>query len=101
MHYFEVLSRRIVAGDAELDAATRARNQEMQACFQRLTFKEVQENVTTIGMPEHCSEHITWLREEFQLSELIYWFSPGRLLPLETVLTSMSLFATHVMTNFR
>ena len=101
MHYFEVLSRRIVAGDAELDAATRERNREMQARFQRLTFEEVRENVAIIGTPEHCIERITWLREEFQLSELICWFNPGGLMPSETVLTSMSRFATHIMPHFR
>lgn len=101
MHYFEVLSRRIVAGDVELDAATRERNREMQARFQRLTFEEVRENVAIIGTPEHCIERITWLREEFQLSELICWFNPGGLMPSETVLTSMSRFATHVMPHFR
>jgi alkanesulfonate monooxygenase SsuD/methylene tetrahydromethanopterin reductase-like flavin-dependent oxidoreductase (luciferase family) len=101
MHYFEVLSRRIVAGDAALDAATRERNQEMQARFQRLTFEEVRENVAIIGTPEHCIERITWLREEFQLSELICWFNPGGLMPPETVLTSMNRFATHVMPYFR
>ena len=97
MHYFEVLSRRMVAGDADLDAATRERNREMQARFQRLTFEEVRENVAIIGTPEHCLERISWLREEFQLSELIGWFNPGGLLPPDTVLTSMSRFATHVM----
>ena len=101
MHYFEVLSRRIVAGDADLDAATRERNKEMQARFQRLTFEEVRENVAIIGTPEHCIERITWLREEFQLSELICWFNPGGLMPSETVLTSMNRFATHVMPHFR
>ena len=101
MHYFEVLSRRMVAGDADLDAATRARNKEMQDRFQRLTFEEVRENVAIIGTPEHCLERISWLREEFQLSELICWFNPGGLMPQETVLASMSRFATHVMPRVR
>jgi alkanesulfonate monooxygenase SsuD/methylene tetrahydromethanopterin reductase-like flavin-dependent oxidoreductase (luciferase family) len=101
MHYFEVLARRMVAGDADLDAATRERNQEMQARLQRLTFEELRENVAIIGTPEHCIERITWLREEFHLSELICWFNPGGLMPHDTVLTSMSRFATHVMPNFR
>ena len=101
MHYFEVVARRVVEGDAALDAATRERNREMQARLQRLTFEEVRENVAIIGTPEHCIERITWLREEFQLSELICWFNPGGLMPPETVLTSMQRFATHVMPNFR
>ena len=101
MHYFEVLARRVVEGDADLDAATRERNKEMQARLQRLTFEEVRENVAIIGTPEHCIERITWLREEFQLSELIGWFNPGGLMPPETVLTSMHRFATHVMPNVR
>ncbi len=62
--------------------------------------EEGHENVAIIGTPEHCSERITWLRREFQLSELICWFHPGGLLPPETGLTSMSRFATHVMPNF-
>lgn len=45
-------------------------------------------------------ERITWLREEFQLSELICWFNPGGLLSSETVLASMQRFATHVMPHF-
>ena len=94
-------ARRVVEGDADLDAATRERNKEMQARLQRLTFEEVRENVAIIGTPEHCIERITWLREEFQLSELIGWFNPGGLMPPETVLTSMHRFATHVMPNFR
>jgi hypothetical protein len=73
----------------------------MQARLQRLTFEEVCENMAIIGTPEHCIERITWLREEFQLSELICWFNPGGLMPPETVLTSMHRFATHVMPNFR
>jgi alkanesulfonate monooxygenase SsuD/methylene tetrahydromethanopterin reductase-like flavin-dependent oxidoreductase (luciferase family) len=101
MHYFEVLAQRVVAGDAALDAATRERNKEMQARLQRLTFEEVRENVSIIGTPEHCIERITWLREEFHLSELICWFNPGGLMPSETVLTSMQRFATHVMPHFR
>jgi alkanesulfonate monooxygenase SsuD/methylene tetrahydromethanopterin reductase-like flavin-dependent oxidoreductase (luciferase family) len=101
MHYFEVLARRMVAGDADLDAATRERNQEMQARLQRLTFEELRENVAIIGTPEHCIERITWLREEFHLSELSCWFNPGGLMPHDTVLTSMSRCATHVMPNFR
>jgi alkanesulfonate monooxygenase SsuD/methylene tetrahydromethanopterin reductase-like flavin-dependent oxidoreductase (luciferase family) len=101
MHYFEVLAQRVVEGDAALDAATRERNKEMQARLQRLTFEEVRENVAIIGTPEHCIERITWLREEFQLSELIGWFNPGGLMPPETVLTSMHRFATHVMPNVR
>lgn len=83
-----------------MDAATRARNREMQARLQRLTFEEVRENMAIIGPPEHCIERITWLREEFQLSELICWFHPGGLLSSETVLTSMQRFATHVMPHF-
>ena len=101
MHYFEVLSRRMVAGDADLDAATRERNREMQARFQRLTFEEVRENVAIIGTPEQCLERINWLREEFQLSELICWFNPGGLMPHETVLTSMRRFATQIMPKVR
>jgi alkanesulfonate monooxygenase SsuD/methylene tetrahydromethanopterin reductase-like flavin-dependent oxidoreductase (luciferase family) len=101
MHYFEVLSRRMVAGDADLDAATRQRNREMQDRFQRLTFEEVRENVAIIGTPEHCLERISWLREEFQLSELICWFNPGGLMSQETVLASMSRFATHIMPRVR
>ncbi len=101
MHYFEVLARRTVAGDADLDAATRERNKEMQARLRSLTFEGVRENVAIIGTPEQCIERITWLREEFQLSELICWFNPGGLLPQETVLQSMSRFATHVMPTFR
>ena len=101
MHYFDVLARRMVAGDADLDAATRERNQEMRARLQRLTFEEVCENVAIIGTPEHCIERITWLREEFHLGELICWFNPGGLIPHETVLRSMSRFAAHVMPNFR
>jgi alkanesulfonate monooxygenase SsuD/methylene tetrahydromethanopterin reductase-like flavin-dependent oxidoreductase (luciferase family) len=101
MHYFEVLAQRVVEGDAALDAATRERNKEMQARLQRLTFEEVRENVAIIGTPEHCIERITWLREEFQLSELICWFNPGGLMPQEIVLTSMHRFATHIMPNFR
>lgn len=54
-----------------------------------------------IGTPEHCIERITWLREEFQLSEWIGWFNPGGLMPPETVLTSMHRFATYVMPNVR
>ena len=101
MHYFEVLAQRVVEGDAALDAATRERNKEMQARLQRLTFEEVCENVAIIGTPEHCIKRIAWLREEFQLSELICWFNPGGLMPPETVLASMHRFATHVMPNFR
>ena len=58
MHYFDVLSRRMVAGDADLDAATRERNKEMQARLQRLTFAEVRENVAIIGTSEHCIKRI-------------------------------------------
>jgi alkanesulfonate monooxygenase SsuD/methylene tetrahydromethanopterin reductase-like flavin-dependent oxidoreductase (luciferase family) len=101
MHYFDVLGRRMVAGDADLDAATRARNQEMQARLQRLTFEEVREGVAIIGTPEHCIERIQWLQEEFHLSELIGWFNPGGLISPEAVLTSMSRFATHIMPHFR
>ncbi|MGE3536404.1 MAG: LLM class flavin-dependent oxidoreductase [Candidatus Tectimicrobiota bacterium] len=100
MHYFEVLSRRTVAGDADLDAATRERNKEMQARLQRLTFEDVRENVAIIGTPDQCIERIHWLRDEFQLSELICWFNPGGLMPQETVLQSMSRFATQVMPTF-
>jgi alkanesulfonate monooxygenase SsuD/methylene tetrahydromethanopterin reductase-like flavin-dependent oxidoreductase (luciferase family) len=101
MHYFDVLGRRMVAGDSDLDAATRERNKEMQARLQRLTFEEVRQSVAIIGTPEHCIERIQWLREEFHLSELICWFNPGGLMPHQTVLTSMSRFAAHIMPNFR
>ena len=101
MHYFDVLGQRMVAGDSELDAATRERNQEMQARLQQLTFEEVRQSVAIIGTPEYCIERIQWLREEFQLSELIRWFNPGGLIPHQTVLTSMSCFAAHSMPNFR
>ncbi len=101
MHYFDVLAQRMVAGDADLDVTTRERNKEMRARLQRLTFEEVCENVAIIGTPEHCVERITWLQEEFHLSELICWFNPGGLMPQETVLTSMSRFAEHIMPNFR
>jgi len=100
MHYFDVVARRMMAGDAEPDATTHARNREMQARLQRLTFEEVCETMAIIGTPEPCIERITWLREEFQLSELIGWFNPGGLMPPETVLTSMHRFATHVMPHF-
>ena len=86
---------------SELDAATRERNQEMQTRLQRLTFEEVRQSVAIIGMPEHCIERIQWLREEFQLSERICWFNQGGLMPHQTILTSMSRFATHIMSNFR
>ena len=101
MHYFDVLGRRMVAGDGDLDAATRARNKEMRARLQALTFEEVRESVAIIGTREHCIERITWLREEFQLSELICWFNPGGLMPPETVLRSMSRFATHIKPEFQ
>jgi alkanesulfonate monooxygenase SsuD/methylene tetrahydromethanopterin reductase-like flavin-dependent oxidoreductase (luciferase family) len=101
MHYFEVLGRRMVAGDTDVDAATRARNLEMQARLQRLTFDEVRENVAIIGTPERCIERIRWLRDEFHVSELICWFNPGGLMPQHTVLTSMRRFATQILPNFR
>jgi hypothetical protein len=74
---------------------------EMQARLQYLTCEEVRENMAIIGTPEHSIERITWLREEFQLGELICWFTPGGLMPAETILTSMNRFATHVMLHFR
>jgi len=101
MHYFEVLGRRMVAGDADVEATTRERNQEMQARLQRLTFEEVRDSVAIIGTPEHCIERIKWLRDEFHLSELICWFNPGGLMPHDTVLASMQRFATEVMPVFR
>lgn len=100
MHYFDVVARRMTIGSGELDAATRERNKEMQARLQRLTFEEVRENVAIIGTPEHCIDRINWLREEFQVSELICWFNPGGMMPPETVLTSMNRFATHIMPHF-
>lgn len=100
MHYFEVLGRRMVAGDTDLDAPTGERNKEMQARLQRLTFEDVCANVAIIGQPEHCIERIQWLREEFQLSQLICWFNPGGLMPHDTVLTSMNRFAAKVMPTF-
>ena len=101
MHYFEVLGRRMVAGDADVEATTRERNQEMRARLQRLTFEEVRDSVAIIGTPEHCIERIKWLRDEFHLSELICWFNPGGLIPHDTVLASMQRFATEVMPVFR
>jgi len=101
MHYFEVLGRRMVAGDADLDTATRDRNQEMRARLQALTYEEVRDSVAIIGTVEHCMERVAWLRQEFQLGELICWFNPGGLMPQETVLRSMDRFATHIMPQFR
>jgi alkanesulfonate monooxygenase SsuD/methylene tetrahydromethanopterin reductase-like flavin-dependent oxidoreductase (luciferase family) len=101
LHYFDVLGRRMVAGDADLDAATRERNQEMRARLQALTFEEVRDSVAIIGTAEQCIERIRWLREEFQLSELICWFNPGGLMPQETVLRSMDRFAITIMPSFR
>jgi alkanesulfonate monooxygenase SsuD/methylene tetrahydromethanopterin reductase-like flavin-dependent oxidoreductase (luciferase family) len=101
MHYFDVVARRMTAGDAEFDAATRARNREAQARMQSLTFEEVRETVAVIGTPQQCIERITWLREEFGVAELICWFNPGGLMPAETVQRSMSRFATHVAPTFR
>jgi alkanesulfonate monooxygenase SsuD/methylene tetrahydromethanopterin reductase-like flavin-dependent oxidoreductase (luciferase family) len=73
----------------------------MRARLQRLTFDEVRESVAIIGTPEHCIERIEWLQEEFHLSELICWFNPGGLIPHQTVLASMSRFATHIMPSLR
>jgi alkanesulfonate monooxygenase SsuD/methylene tetrahydromethanopterin reductase-like flavin-dependent oxidoreductase (luciferase family) len=101
MHYFEVLGRRMVAGDTDFDTATRERNQELRARLQRLTFEEVRENVAIIGTPEHCIKRIQWLREEFRVSELICWFNPGGLMPHQTVLDSMRRFAVEIMPHFR
>ena len=64
--------------------------------MQSLTFEEVRETVAVIGTPQQCIERITWLREEFEVAELICWFNPGGLMPAETVQRSMSRFATHV-----
>ena len=91
----------MVEGDAALDAATRERNKEMQARLQRLTFEEVRDSVSVIGTPEHCVERITWLRDEFHLSEFICWFNPGGLIPHDAVLASMQRFAAEVMPVFR
>ena len=54
MHYFEVLGRRMVAGDADLDVATRERNLEMQARLQRLTYEggPLRDERYTVG-PHH------------------------------------------------
>jgi alkanesulfonate monooxygenase SsuD/methylene tetrahydromethanopterin reductase-like flavin-dependent oxidoreductase (luciferase family) len=101
MHYFGVLGRRMVAGDADLDAAMRERNKEMAARLQRLSFEEVRESVAIIGTPEHCIERIQWLQDEFHLNELICWFNPGGLMPSQAVLRSMSRFAAHIMPIFR
>jgi alkanesulfonate monooxygenase SsuD/methylene tetrahydromethanopterin reductase-like flavin-dependent oxidoreductase (luciferase family) len=101
MHYFDVLGRRMVAGDADLDITTGERNKEMQARLQRLTFEEVRDTVAIIGTAEHCIERITWLREEFGLSQLICWFNPGGLMPHDTVLASMRRFAAQVMPRFQ
>ncbi|MBI3328675.1 MAG: hypothetical protein HYZ81_18485 [Nitrospinae bacterium] len=69
--------------------------------MQRLTFEEVCENIAIIGTPEQCIARIKWLREEFNLSQLICWFNPGGLMPRDTVLTSMNRFTTHVMPAVR
>lgn len=97
MHYFEMLGRRMVAGDLDLDTATGERSKEMRARLQRLTFEEVCENVGIIGTPEQCITRIKWLQEEFNLSQLICWFNPGGLMAHDTVLGSMHRFATQVM----
>ena len=97
----QVLSRRMVAGDADLDVATRERNKAMQARLQRLTLEEVRESVAIIGTPERCIDRIRWLQPEFHLNELICWFNPGGLMPHQTVLASMGRFAAHIMPNFR
>lgn len=101
MHYFDVISRRRAADDADLDVTTRERNKEMQARLQRLTFEDVCEQMGIIGTPEQCIARIQWLREEFNVSQLICWFNPGGLMLHETVLTSMNRFATHVMPAVR
>jgi hypothetical protein len=84
----------------DLDITTGERNKEMQTRLQRLTFEEVRDTVAIIGTAEHCIERITWLRQEFGLSQLICWFNPGGLMPHDTVLASMSRFATQVMPHF-
>jgi alkanesulfonate monooxygenase SsuD/methylene tetrahydromethanopterin reductase-like flavin-dependent oxidoreductase (luciferase family) len=101
MHYFEVLGRRMVAGDADLEVTTGERNKEMRARLQRLTFEEVRDTVAIIGTAEHCIARINWLRQEFDLSQLICWFNPGGLMPHDAVLASMSRFATQVMPHFQ
>lgn len=101
MHYFDVIGRRRAIDDAALDVATRERNKEMQARLERLTFEDVCEQMGIIGTPEQCIARIKWLREEFNVSQLICWFNPGGLMPHETVLTSMNRFATHVMPAVR
>ncbi len=101
MHYFEVISRRRGSGDADLDASTRERSREMRARLQGLTFEDVREQVAIIGTPEQCISRIKWLQEEFKLSELICWFNPGGLMLHDTVLTSMTRFATQVMPAVR
>ena len=101
MHYFDVVARRMTAGDVEPDPATRERNREAQARLQSLTFDEVRETVSVIGTPEQCIERIEWLRDELGVSELIGWFNPGGLMPHETVARSMERFAAHVAPAFR
>jgi hypothetical protein len=101
MHYFDVFSRRMVAGNTDLDAATQKRNKQMQTGLQLLTIEEVRENVAIIGTPEHCIQCIRCLQQEFHLRELICWFNSGGLMPHQTVLGLMSRFAAHTMPNFR
>jgi len=101
MHYFEVIGRRRGGGDADLDASTRERSTEMRERLQRLTFEQVREQMGIIGTPEECIARIQWLREEFELSQLICWFNPGGLMPPDTVLASMQRFTTSVMPAVR
>jgi alkanesulfonate monooxygenase SsuD/methylene tetrahydromethanopterin reductase-like flavin-dependent oxidoreductase (luciferase family) len=68
--------------------------------LKQLSFEQINDGMGCFGTPEQCREVLSGLQREFNPGRVIAWFNFGGLLPHESVLRSMELFAARVMPAF-
>ena len=66
-----------------------------------MTYEWWRDEVAVYGGPDACVERLRFLSEDLRPGEIICWFNPGGLVPHDSVLEAMNLFATRVMPRLR
>ena len=100
-NYVKVLSDTYEHPTIEAVAQRNPRILQTKERLKGMTYDWWRDEVAVYGEPEACVEKLRVLQDDLRPGEVVCWFNPGGLVPHESVVESMKLFAAEVMPRLR
>ncbi len=100
-HYVKVLSATYEHPTISAVGDSNPRALQTRERLKAMTYDWWEDEVAVYGEPNACVERLRALADDLCPGEIICWFNPGGLVPHESVVGAMNLFAAEVMPRLR